>query len=571
MSKKNSVVGGNRDVKLGLKWKLLSTFAVVILLVGTISTVSYILLRQDMEKLDQMILATVEANGIMGNVEKSFQVSSAYILNRKDEDKKEALVQIDQGSERIARLKGLIHSPEGIAALDAVERLKSNYDMRYMQLLKDVEGGKLSQAVSEKQEIEKVKGFIVNDVLKLISAELTTQNHMREAIDRKADLVGMLVIISLIGVVTVSTSISIVFSQRLGNTISKLVLQAQRIAGGDLQVENVSVQSKDELAILAGSFNKMSENLRQVIRNIGTNSDKVANSSEVLKHGAEQTSSSIEQVACTIQNVAQGAMQQSEQLKVAAEAVGRLFEANKALLQEITGILDTSRHASASADAGNEKIVRLIGQITVIEEKISTAQSVTAILDSQTDKIRKILDTISSIASQTNLLSLNAAIEAARAGEHGKGFAVVADEIRKLADGSASAAKEITGMLQEIQNRVHTVAEDMQVGVREVKEGSRIAGDAGSAFGEIVRSSRKVELQIQGATQQIESITSEVQKVEQMSKSVLAIADESSSGSQDVAATIEEQSAGVEEILGSATELAEMAADLKEMVNRFKI
>lgn len=558
-------------ITISLKTKLLLIFAMIILLVGTVSIVSYVLLRQDMTKLNGMVRATVEANGIVSNVNKMFSSTNDYILSKKDGEKKVVIAQIEEGNKRAILLRNIISSQKALDSLASIERLKKTYDEMYENLFSAAEEERLTQWFAEKEDFKKIMGYINNEVLVLISGELTAQNQMRVEINNRANLVGMLVLIALILITVISAVIATTFSSRLGNAISKLALQSQRISKGDLNVENIMVKSKDDISILSNSFNKMSENLRQMIRNIGNNSDKVAHSSEILKSGAEQTSMSIEQVANTIQNVASGALKQTEQLKESADAVSKLYEGNQMLLHAINNILDTSKNASRSADIGNEKIKNLIRQIDVIEEKVSSAQSVTIALDNRTDRIRKILDSISNISSQTNLLSLNAAIEAARAGEHGKGFAVVAEEIRKLADASANSAKEITVMLQEMQTQIHSVSENMQEGAGEVKEGSRIAEDAGHAFYEIAGNNKMVELQILEVNKKIEAITIEVQKVEEMSKSVWSIAEQSSVGSQDVAASIEEQSASVEEILSSATDLSEMAAELNEMVSHFKL
>lgn len=560
-----------KEIAISLKVKLLLIFAMIILLVGTVSIVSNILLRQDMTRLDEMVRTTVEANGIMGNVDKMYQAFTPYIMDGKDEDKETVLSQLNEANRRILQLKDMLQWNNSISALNALERLMETYNEKYQNIFNADEKERLKLWVEQKEETNKVKEFINAQVLVLISEELTFQNQLRAQIIQRADMVEMLVLIALILITLTSAVIAVIFSRRLGNTISKLAHMAQRISDGDLNVESIAVKARDDTSILANAFNKMSENLRQVIRNIHINSDKVAHSSEILRTGAEQTSKSIEQVSATIQNVAYGALSQTNQLKESSEAVSRLYEGNQTLLCGINGILDTSKNASLSADIGNEKIKNLIQQIDIIEEKVSSAQSVTITLDSRTDQIRKILDSIASIATQTNLLSLNAAIEAARAGEHGKGFAVVAEEIRKLADASAYSAKEITGMLVEIQEQIHSVAENMQAGVSEVKEGSRIAKDAGDAFNDIAGNNKKVELQVSEANKQIGEITHQVQKVEEMSKSIWAIAEQSSVGSQDVAASMEEQSASIEEIFSSATELSDMAAELTDMVSRFKL
>lgn len=126
-------------------------------------------------------------------------------------------------------------------------------------------------------------------------------------------------------------------------------------------------------------------------------------------------------------------------------------------------------------------------------------------------------DTITNIASQTNLLSLNAAIEAARAGEYGKGFAVVADEIRKLAEGSSNAAKEVASILGEIRKTSEEVADNMASGVKEVKEGAQLAADTSLSLDTIVSSSEYVDMLVKEVAQEIEGIMTEINEVDRMS------------------------------------------------------
>jgi methyl-accepting chemotaxis protein len=206
-----------------------------------------------------------------------------------------------------------------------------------------------------------------------------------------------------------------------------------------------------------------------------------------------------------------------------------------------------------------------------IEQTVNNSSQVVAKLGERSKEIGQIVDTIAGIAGQTNLLALNAAIEAARAGEQGRGFAVVAEEVRKLAEQSKEAAKQIAQLIGEIQGDTGNAIEAMNEGTREVAIGAEVVTTAGHAFGEIAELVTEVYSQVKEISAAIQQMAGSSQQMLLSVKEIERHSKNAAGEAMTVSAATEEQSASTEEIVSSSQNLAKLAQDLQEAVNKFHV
>lgn len=328
----------------------------------------------------------------------------------------------------------------------------------------------------------------------------------------------------------------------LSRSVQTMLDEMDKFADGDLTVQ-LHVQSDDEISKLYQGFNRAVQNIRHMMEQVTDAVDQTGNASMQIRTSTEQLSS--------------GAQKQSAQTNEVAAAVEEMTHTISENANNATKTADVAAGNGALAQKGGEIVQQTVNKMREIASVVSRSTATIERLGTSSAEIGEIVLVIDEIADQTNLLALNAAIEAARAGEQGRGFAVVADEVRKLAERTTKATKQIAGMIKNIQNEAHEAVHAMQEGNREVTQGMSFADGAGKALQEIVASSKAVQDMIY----QI-AVASEEQSA---TSSAMAYSVESIS--QVSGETVE----GVGQIAGEAEKLNELTDHLRTLVSQFKV
>ncbi|KZE67048.1 chemotaxis protein [Paenibacillus jamilae] len=376
-------------------------------------------------------------------------------------------------------------------------------------------------------------------------------------------------LLTIVGCLVVGVIIVYILIRSIIKPILKLKEQAENVSAGDL-TQDIQVMSKDEIGELGAAFQKMQNNLRSVIQNVGNSADHVALSSNELTISAEQTSAASEQVSQAVQEIASGAEKQTTGLENNSMALDEIAQGVTRIAERSTSVADLARRSALQAEEGRKSVEQTGEQMDSIHQSVERSNGMIQTLQARSHEIGEITKVISDISNQTNLLALNAAIEAARAGDHGKGFAVVADEVRKLAEQSQTSATQIANLIGEIQLETETTVETMDRVTTEVKDGLQISKATIVKLNHAMEGIRETTPQIEEVASIAQQISASVQEIAATANELATIATGNAATSEEVAASSQEQLASMEEISAAAQLLSNMAADLKVMVSRFK-
>jgi methyl-accepting chemotaxis protein len=436
----------------------------------------------------------------------------------------------EEAREILARLPATVKTETGRQLLAKVDAAEADYYRKAGAVLEAKRAKAPEEEVQAKLSLAAaaVKPLF-DSVQEFTSFQLRRLQEDRTDTEARGRRVVFVIIASSAVILVLSLLLAFFTAGRIAAPLKLVDERAARIARGDLTGEEVEVKTQDEVGSLARSFNAMLAGLRDIAEQLQEKAKTLAATSAQISAGAQQVSAGAGETASTIGEVA------ATVERVAANA---------------REIADESASAAGYSEEGGRGVRNVVAQMELIMEATQRSREVVANLSASAARIGQIVEMITHIADQTNLLALNAAIEAARAGEHGRGFAVVAEEVRKLAEQSAAAAKEIQELIGGIQEEAARTVRAMEENSRQVGEGTEVVRQVGDIFTKIIAS-------VQRLAGEIKSVSAAVQDI--------------SAAVQNVAATAEEQNATMEEVASSTQSLAAMANELEGLAGRFSL
>ena len=378
------------------------------------------------------------------------------------------------------------------------------------------------------------------------------------------------IIVIMLVVLVIGFVVSSLLTARIISPLSRMKEQIQTIAAGEGDLtKQLDSTSKDEIGEMAQSFNQMLTSLRTMMTQIAQTATNVTTASQSLTTSASSTSQATEQVTTTMQEVAGGAEQSVTSIAESVTALQEMAIGVQQVAETTSTISDATSITSAEAQEGNEALNRVMHQMNAINTSSNEVAKAIGKLDEQSIEIGTIVEVITGIADQTNLLALNAAIEAARAGEQGKGFAVVADEVRKLAEQSKHSADQISQLIGHIQADTTSVIQAIEGNARETAAGMKVVADTQQGFTKIKHSIDSVNTQIHEVSAVTEQMSAGVEEITASTEEVSRISGTISTNMIHVASASEEQLAAMTAIDEAAKEMARMSTELQSLINRF--
>jgi methyl-accepting chemotaxis protein len=572
--------------------------------------------------------ANTDMSDILAGIYRQASAARGYILYGDSTLVQDLAEAQQQTSQKINDLRDKLSAPEHQTALSQLKEASE----QYAKVLER------SLALAQAGNTDEAKALMAREAVPLFQRMTKTAEELNQRIDQqarvegeqaahRARLVQITCVAVMAGAVLLAVVLGVLMARNLSRPIAAVAQIAQRLAAGDMTVESLRYRGRDEVGDMARAFNQMVANLRELLTAVQASTQAVMAASEELSAASEQAaqaaqgaaqavsgvasgtteqaqfaadvSRTVSELQQTIQQIADGAGRAAADVQQAAQLLGQMVRALDDVTDRTNGVAEGAEGAARNAESGVRVVSDTVQGMERIRQVVGEAATRMRNLEQLSAHIGEITVAISTIAEQTNLLALNAAIEAARAGDHGRGFAVVADEVRRLAERSAASAKEIAGLIANIQTRTAEVVEAMEQGTQEVERGSRLAAEAGQALQAIWETARGVAAatrQIAQAIGQVrhdaegvakafdgmaavteentaatEEMAASTQQVTEAVSRISQVAHENASAATEVSASVEELTAASEEVASSAQSLARIAQDLQEKMARFKL
>ncbi len=568
---------------LSLRIKLFLSFGIISVILIGLGIYAYSGAGQiynNINKFDNLYLSSVNAAHTIETLGYEYRANEyRFMLYKSTYANKEAYEKFEKDMNSIAvkaeeTIKAYRDSavlPEDVNKWDEVKILWENYIKASRQVIDNTKQGNSTEYINLFLASKSSQAFDnlhnATDALVSYSRENVVRANENSQDDCKSlnDVLLMYIIVSL-GVILLTT---IYLGTVLSGPITGLEEVSHAVAEGDFTIR-AEIDSNDKLGQLAEAFNSMIKRLRLLMVKISESSQHLSALSKELTVISRKSSNVMENIAHTSQHVA---LSTSKQLSSVKEVFDSISQVSAGLNQISVSSQNVTELARTSADASNKGMVTVNAvaqQMKEIDSTISNTAEVIKNLNKKSIEICKIIDIISDITDQTNLLSLNAAIESAHTGECSRGFSIVADEIKKLSQQCKLSTSQIKSLVLSIREETQNAVTSISKGTAKVAEGLEKSRQVSQVFEEIQQSVQNVDVQILEVFSATKQITAESNNIVKTIDVVERTAEQINSTYQENAVATHEQSKALEKISSKAQLLLNCVDELNAVVSQFK-
>jgi methyl-accepting chemotaxis protein len=468
---------------------------------------------------------------------------------------------------------------EGVKALEAVnasywEGIKSRYD-DYYALSEKMAHTYISSGVDAGNEIMEQVDPITEELSNMVDGaahdtEAATSRSIADILVRTNMIANVVTLLSFISTVLVFM-VGWIVCTKVVHPLQKVSASLVNLADKDLTVEEMTTKQNDEIGDLITAYNDLRGSLRDIMGSLSDASDNLDENSTLMADHSDTILQNVTEMTEAINNITVGAGTQATDIESSMTEIDGLKDIAKQNAVTSEKLSEASAQISEASKHGNKVLDGLYAVTKESEEAFSEIFTSIDKIRNSTGKIAEASNMIESIASQTNLLSLNASIEAARAGEMGKGFAVVADEIRKLSDESTESVNEINRMLEELQENVEFAGNQSQSVKEAVEKQVRGVEETRDSYKDIADNLTTINEEIDNLSHVSKSMTSSCESVGASMESLASSAEENAASTEETNASIEEVLSMMEQINQGAKDLKNRSDDLESIVKSYQL
>lgn len=421
------------------------------------------------------------------------------------------------------------------------------------------------------QDMSGGMSFVSSSAEMLLASEIARSELIVDEIQndfrRTLTMIGAAVVVTAIIVIAAA----FVLTQSMTAPIIQLQKSLTVMAEGNLTGEDIKVKGRDEAGRAASAFNKMKGSLVHLISKVAANMAELKMATATVNNSVDENAQGGTRIADAVDGMLAALEKQQEEVSRAQEQIGDMGNIAGKVADYAEAIHGNAGKTRDNARDGMQKIVAYVEQMQEVNRSMREMESVFASFGENTKGMTEALAAISSIASQTNLLSLNASIEAARAGEAGRGFAVVATEIRDLADDSQAAAAHIGKMIEAVSKQADQMTARLRESLEQLEKGNQMTGEARESFEIITEGTDEVNNNVEDIISGVEVLSDRIREAMESMGTVKDAADGNVTEINEVSAVVAEQSANLEEVSEAMDKLLILTGDVEGLVSEFKI